>query len=66
MRLGNYCPNTTREMIFVNIENGKTNEAHKFVLKLSQRLNLRSSNKHVAQLAYLLHLEKYVTTVQKQ
>ena len=53
-------------MIFINIENGKTNEPDKFVLKLSQRLNLRSSNKHVAQLAYLLHLEKYVTTVQKQ
>ena len=32
----------------MNKENSKTNEPHKFVLNLSQRLNLRSSNKHVA------------------
>ena len=36
------------ETIFMNMENSKTNELHKFVLYLSQRLNLRSSNKHVA------------------
>ena len=29
------------------MENSKTNEPHKFVLNLSQRLDLRSSNKHV-------------------
>ena len=32
----------------MNTENNKTNEPHKFVLNLSQRLDLRSSNKHVA------------------
>ena len=32
----------------MKMENSKTNEPHKFVLKLSQRLDLRSSNKHVA------------------
>ena len=31
------------ETIFMNTENSKTNEPHKFVLTLSQRLNLRSS-----------------------
>ena len=36
------------KMIFMKTENRKTNEPHKFVLNLSQRLNLRSSNKHVA------------------
>ena len=36
------------ETIFVNLENSKTNEPHKFVYNLSQRLDLRSSNKHVA------------------
>ena len=36
------------ETIFMNTENSKTNEPHKFVLNLSQRLDLRSSNKHVA------------------
>ena len=36
------------EVIFMNTENSKTNEPHKFVLNLSQRLDLRSSDKHVA------------------
>ena len=35
------------ETIFMNTENSKTNEPHKFILYLSQRLDLRSSNKHV-------------------
>ena len=34
------------EKIFLNIENSKTNKLHKFVLKLSQRFDLKSSNKH--------------------
>ena len=34
--------------IFMNTENSKTNEPHTFVLNFSQRLDLRSSNKHVA------------------
>ena len=34
--------------IFINTENSKTNESHKSVLNLSQRLDLRSSDKHVA------------------
>ena len=29
------------------MENSKTNERHKFVINLSQRLYLKSSNKHV-------------------
>ena len=29
-------------------ENSRTNEPHKFILNLTQRLDLRSSNKHVA------------------
>ena len=32
----------------MNMENSKTNELRKFVLNLSQRVDLRSSNKHVA------------------
>ena len=36
------------EPIFMNTENSKRNEQHKFVLNLSQRLDLTSSNKHVA------------------
>ena len=36
------------EAIFMNTENSKMNEPHKFVITLSQRLDLRSSNKCVA------------------
>ena len=36
------------ETLFMNTENSKTNEPHKLVLNLSQRLDLRSSDKHVA------------------
>ena len=36
------------EMIFMNTGSSKTCKSHKFVLDLSQRLDLRGSNKHVA------------------
>ena len=36
------------EAIAINMENSKTNEPHTFVVNLSQRLYLRSSNKYVA------------------
>ena len=36
------------EAIFMNTKNSKTSEPHKFVLNISQRLDLRSSNKNVA------------------
>ena len=48
MILNNYCPNISMEAVFMNTENNKTKEPRKFVLNLSQRLDLRSSNKHVA------------------
>ena len=35
------------ETIFMNTENSNTNEPQKSVLNLSQRLDLRSSDKHV-------------------
>ena len=36
------------ETIFKNTESSKTNEPHKFILNLSQRLDLQSLDKHVA------------------
>ena len=35
------------EIIFMNTENSKTSEPHNFVLNLSQRLDLKSSNKYI-------------------
>ena len=34
--------------IFMNMGNSKTNEPHKLIHNLTQRIDLRSSNKHVA------------------
>ena len=48
MILNNYYPNISMEAVFMNMENNKTKEPRKFVLNLSQRLDLRGSNKHVA------------------
>ena len=36
------------KMMFINTENSKTNEPQIFVLNLSQRLDLKSLNRHVA------------------
>ena len=33
--------------IFMNRENSKTNEPQKFILNLTQKLNLRRSNKYI-------------------
>ena len=44
MRLYHDYPNISMETIFMNTENSKTNERHKLVFKLSQRLDLRSMN----------------------
>ena len=41
----------------MNTENSNTNKSHKFVINLSQRSDLRSSNKHVA----LQNLSTYYT-----
>ena len=46
----------------MNTENSKTNDPHKFFINLSQRLDLRSFNKHVA-LKNLSNKEKYEKTV---
>ena len=34
------------EAIFMNTENSKTSEPHKFILNLTEKLDLRSSKKH--------------------
>ena len=56
------------ETLFMNTKNTKRNESHKFILNMSQMLDFRSSNGHVTlpYIIYLLHKEKYNTTVQMQ
>ena len=48
--------------MFMNTENSKTNEPHKFVLNLSQRLDLSGSEKHVA-LKNMIKKYKTLTTI---
>ena len=45
------------EKVFMNTENSRKNEPHKFLLNLSKKLHLTGSNKHVA----LLNLSIYYT-----
>ena len=45
------------ETIFVNTENSKTNEPHRFKLNLTDKLNLKNPNKNVA----LANLSIYYT-----
>ena len=48
----------------MNSKNSKTNEQIKFILSKPQRLDLRRSNKHVVlKNLFLLHVEKYKTTL---
>ena len=44
------------ETTFMNPENSKTNEPRKFVLDLSQKLDLRNSDKHVALQNFSIYL----------
>ena len=47
IRLVIYCPNIGIETIFMNTWNSKANETDKFAFNVSQRLDLRNSNKHI-------------------
>ena len=49
------------EMTFMYTENSKTNEPQKFVLNMSQKLDIRSSNKHfpLQNVSIYLHVDKY-------
>ena len=56
------------ETIFMNTENSKTSEQHKFKLDLTDKHNLKNPNKNMvfSQLKYLLHLEKLQVKIQEQ
>ena len=49
------------ETIFVNTENTKKNELHRFKLDLADKFNTKNSKKDIAlaNLSYLLHMEKH-------
>ena len=52
------------ETILMNTENSKTNEPHKLFINLSQKLDMRNSNKHVAlQNLSIYYMWKNITTI---
>ena len=50
-------------MIFMNTENSKANEPHKFVLDLSQRLDLKKINVLLFKTNLFITYQKYKKTV---
>ena len=60
--LANYYLNISMKTIFMNMERSKTNEPHKLVLNLTQRLDLKSLNKHVT-LQNSIHLENSIKAI---
>ena len=53
------------EMIFMNPENSKTNEPHKFALNLSHRSDFRSTNKHASLQNLSFYYIKSITLYQE-
>ena len=56
------------ETIFMNTENSKTSEQHRFKLDSTDKRNLKNPNKNMvfSQLKYLLHLEKHQVKIHQQ
>ena len=52
----------------MNSENSKTSDPHRLLLNLSDRINLKKSDKYVffMKSVYLIHIEKYKKVIQKQ
>ena len=51
------------DVIFMNSENSKTFDPHRLLLNLSDKINLKRSDKYVA--LSNLSMEKYKKTIQK-
>ena len=64
--MNNYCLNVSMGTIFMNTENSKTNEPHKSIFSLPQRLDSKSSICFSSKFTHSLHLKKYQTAIQKE
>ena len=56
------------EKTFMNTENRKMSEPHRFKLDLTYKLNLKDPKKNMAlaNFEYLLHVEKHQVRIQQQ
>ena len=55
----------TMDTIFMNFENSKTSDPHRLLLNLSDKINLKTSDKYVALSNFLVYMEKYKKVTQK-
>ena len=55
----------TMDTIFMNSENGKTSDPHRLLLNISDKINLKTSDKYVALSNFLVYMEKYKKVTQK-
>ena len=55
----------TMDTIFMNSENSKTSDPHRLLLNLSDKINLKTSDKYVALSNFLVYMEKYKKVTQK-
>ena len=53
------------DTIFMNSDNSKTSDPHLVLLNLSDKINLKRSDKYVAQHQHLLYMEKYTKVIQE-
>ena len=53
------------DTIFMNCENSKTSNPHRLLLNLSDKINLKGSDKYFALSNYLLYMEKFKKVIQK-
>ena len=52
------------DTMFMNSENSKTSDPHRLLLNLSDKINLKRSDKYVALSNHLIYMEKYKKVIQ--
>ena len=51
------------DTIFMNSKNSETSDPHRLLLNLTDKIELRRSDKYVALSKHLLYVEKYKTVI---
>ena len=52
------------DTMFMNSENSKTSDPHRLLLNLSDKINLKRSDKYVALSNHFIYMEKYKKVIQ--
>ena len=54
------------DTVFMNSRNSKTSDPHRLLLNLSDKINLKRSDKYIALSNLSIYMEKYKKVIQKQ